>query len=64
MISEQNLQEMAGRLVERDVICCASMLLGEMLHEFPGLLDDETVINGGDIVQWLSIQVDGMEGAG
>ena len=35
-----------------------------MLHEFPGLLDDETVINGGDIVQWLSIQVDGMEGAG
>ena len=32
----------------------AGELLRELVEEFPGLLDGETDVNGGDLVQWLT----------
>ena len=32
----------------------AGELLRDMVDEFPGLIDGETDVNGGDLVQWLT----------
>jgi len=32
----------------------AGELLRDMVDEFPGLIDGETNVNGGDLVQWLT----------
>ena len=39
----------------------AIWLIKRMQEEFPGLWDWETEVNGGDLVEWLSMQIRELE---